>query len=204
MKPTKRALRYAALSAAIVALISATAIYLHRARPYHLLTVTPGKLYRSGTLKPDHLESVLDRFHIKTVVSLRTEGENALGTWYASEKEICRKKGVDLRELPIDQPPTQEQIDEWLALLEREEKAPILVHCEHGAVRTGVMVAIYQMECLRQENEQTLDDLPVFGHDMDDPVRRPLSDFLRAYVPRWKKAPASRKVPVENNDEETK
>src|SRR3989442_977908 len=157
LRPTKkRALLYAALSAAVVALIFATAIYLHRTQPYHLLTVTPGKLYRSGTLKPHHLEDVLDRFQIKTVVSLRTEGENAQGDWYAAEKEICLRKGVDLRELPIDEPPTREQVSQWLFLLDQEDRAPILVHCKHGSVRTGIMVAIYQMEYLRQENAMTL------------------------------------------------
>jgi len=161
-------------------------------------------VFLPSDLKPHHLEDVLDRFQIKTVISLRTEGENAQGDWYAAEKEICLRKGVDLRELPIDEPPTREQVSQWLFLLDQEDRAPILVHCKHGSVRTGIMVAIYQMEYLRQENAMTLCELPLFGHDMSDPVRLPLRDFLLSYVPRWKKEALSRKVPLAEGNERGK
>ena len=193
MDQRAKVIRYSMVLIAALALISGGLALYHRTQPYHLLTVTPGKLYRSGTLKPQHLEKVLDHFQIKTVVSLRTEGENAQGSWYAAEREICRRKGVDLRELPIDEPPSEEQVTQWLDLLAQEDRAPILVHCKHGSVRTGIMVAIYQMEYLRQDNEKTLSELPLFGHDMSDPVRLPLREFLLNYIPSWKKEPSSRK-----------
>jgi len=178
-------LRYA-LGAVALALAVAAAAFLwhHHSQPYHFLTVEPGKLYRSGTLSPEDLESVLDEHSIRTVVSLRTVGEQALGDWYEHESAICRERGVDLVNLPTDEPPSAEHITQWLDLVTAAERLPILVHCKHGAVRTAVMVAIYEMEVLSKSPEATLAELPVFGHELDAPNRVHLRDFILGYVRR--------------------
>ena len=46
------------------------------------------------------------------------------------------------------------------------------------------MVAIYEMEILRKDNETTLAELSVFGHSMDKPNRHHLRDYILQYVPR--------------------
>ena len=66
------------------------------------------------------------------------------------------------------------------------KKQPILIHCAQGVIRTGMMVAIYEMEYRHKDNKQTLEQLPMFGHDLYVPKRQRMRDFITNYVPRWK------------------
>ncbi len=184
-------LKYILGAILLAAALSGGLVWYHHSGPYHFLTVTEGVLYRSGVLKPGELERVIEGHKIQTIVNLRTQVEMASGDWYALESGVCRKKGVGLVDLslPVDDPPAQPAIDRWLDLLAEKDKLPILVHCKHGAVRTGMMVAIYEMEVLRKDNARVVEELPLFGHDFDEPVRQGTRDFLLKYVPRWKRSP---------------
>jgi len=170
--------------------VSGGTVWYLESQPYHFLVVTPGKLYRSGTLDPRDLERVIDRYGLKTVVSLRTPGENRIGHWYIQETAVCRRKGVDLVEIPIAEPPSEDHITRWLDLLRDERRLPVLVHCKHGSVRTGIMVAIYDMELLGKDNRAAIEELGLFGHDLNDPWLSGVKEFLESYIPRWKRPPA--------------
>ena len=95
-------------------------------------------------------------------------------------------RGVRLVEIPLEAetPPTLEQVDRWLELFDDPQNLPVLVHCEHGVVRTGMMVAVYEMEHLGQSNAGAIADLPMFGHELDVPRRKPMRDFIAGYEPR--------------------
>jgi protein tyrosine/serine phosphatase len=148
--------------------------------PYHFLVVTPGVLYRSGTLDPDHLARVLNRYEIRTVVNLRTPREQSDGEWRAQEVTTCRQSEVELIDLPMrTNVPDIQQIDEWLRILADPARLPVLVHCAHGVQRTGVMVAIYEMERLGKTKEEVLSGMP-FGHRLHGDAHR----FILNYVPR--------------------
>jgi len=184
----KKRLRNSLVLVVVLAASVGGAVWWYKSQPYHFEAVTPGKLYRSGTLRPKNLRKVIDECSIKTVVSLRTEEERRMGDWYERESAICQEEGVELLHIPIDEPPTVEHVDEWLNLVTSEDHLPILVHCKLGAVRTSVMVAIYEMEILHKDNEKTLAELSVFGHSMDKPNRHHLRDYILQYVPRHRGA----------------
>ena len=167
-----------------VAVVSAMVAWWHKSGPYHFLVVTPGRLYRSGTLDPADLEEVIRDHHIRTVVNLRTEGENCEGNWHAREAEVCARNGTELVELPVDEPPSLDQVHRWFRILEEPSSGPVLVHCKHGGIRTGVMVALYQMEYLGKPPLATVGEMPLFGHPFDDPRRSDLLRFLLDYKPR--------------------
>ena len=78
------------------------------------------------------------------------------------------------------------------------ENLPVLVHCEHGVVRTGMLVAVYQMERLGQSNQRAIESLPMFGHDLFVPRRKPMRDFILGYEPRAERLerPERRDAPV--------
>ncbi len=71
-------------------LASATAaIVRHRLGPFHFKTVTPGVLYRSGSLSDYNLDFVADRYRIKSIVSLRLKNEGAPQEhWYKMQKKL--------------------------------------------------------------------------------------------------------------------
>ena len=167
----------------LAAIGTAGAVWYDESLPYHFLTVTPGRLYRSGTLAPHHLEEVLDEHGIRTVVSLRTEGEREIGDWFAYERDVCEREGVELVHIPVDEPPSDEHVARWLELVQDEERLPILVHCKHGVIRTAIMVALYEIAVLGKDNREVLDELPLFGRTLDEPKRVHLRDFLLRYKP---------------------
>jgi len=149
--------------------------------------VQPGALYRSGVLKPHHLETVIQRYGIRTVVNLRSVKERSDGEWYQREKAICASANVAMLDLPIrGDVPREDQVEQWFAMLEDPRQYPILIHCAQGVMRTGGMIALYEMEFLKKSNREALNDMPLFGHHLDGSRHGPLRQFILDYVPRWK------------------
>lgn len=107
--------------------------------------VDEGKLYRSARLEPDQLEQVIQRFGIKSILNVRGE---ALGeSWY--ENEISLSKNLHLSHfdygLSAGDPVTIYQIKEIVKIF-RDAPKPILVHCEGGADRSGLVSALFLTE----------------------------------------------------------
>ncbi|MEW6077819.1 MAG: tyrosine-protein phosphatase [Thermodesulfobacteriota bacterium] len=167
---------------AAMMVILGTTIYHLETRPEHFVVVEDGVLYRSALLTPDNLNKVLDRYGIKTVVDLSAEHDRKRKALHEEESRICRNKGVAWipLSLPPETPPDDMQIARWLDLMKNPGNHPVLVHCTHGVVRTGMMTAIYEMELRGTNNRQTFAGLPTFGHDWEDNVR----EFILNYSPR--------------------
>ncbi len=184
----KRFVKLSAMVAALGLIVTVALVLHHDAQPKHLRMVAPGILIRSGLLRPQNLERVLDEYRIHTVVNLvpdLPENEHRL----REERRICQANGVRLVELPMApaHPPTPAQLERWLDLFRDEANHPILIHCKHGVVRTGVMVAIFRMEVLLESNATVLDELPMFGRDLDDPDLKLVRDYIARYEPSWKR-----------------
>lgn len=175
--------RSVALLLALVVLVAAGLVVRHRLAPKHLLTVTPGVLYRSASLPPEQLAEVLDRYGIRTVVNLRSRLENAKGGWHAVQSALLAERHVALVDLPMDtgHPPSPEVLSAWLALLDDPARQPILVHCEYGVVRTGMMVSVYEIEHLGRSPEEVWRDFELFRGDLREPVRGRVRDFVEGY-----------------------
>jgi len=105
---------------------------------------------------------------------LRTEKEYNRGTWYEKESRFCRRNNIKLVDIPIefDTPPDTNQIHKFLDVVIDTQRYPVLVHCEAGVIRTGMMVAVFLKHRFGTSNEQILRQLPLFGHDWDTKRRR--------------------------------
>ncbi len=183
----RRTIRKLALVLTLAVGVAVALIANHRLGPKHLLTVWPGVLYRSGVLLPWQLDEVIDRYGIRSVVNLRSQPENEDGDWYREQTELLSGRGVELVDLPMysGYPPKSETLSRWLALLDDDSRLPALVHCQHGVVRTGMLIAVFQMEYLGYSNAQAQEALELFGQrELDDPVGSRVKDFIAGYVPR--------------------
>ena len=106
--------------------------------------VEPGRVYRSAQLDADHLARlVLDR-GIKTIVNLR--GPNPEQPWYRAERAAILEAGATLVDVPLasDMWLSNEQARTILEVID-ESKRPVLIHCEFGAERTGLVSAIVEL-----------------------------------------------------------
>jgi len=186
MDARRRPLLLGALVLGAVLLVAGGLVVRHRLGPKHLLTVTPGVLYRSGQLTPAQLADVVDRHGIRTVVNLRAENEYARDDWYREEVATAERLGVAHVDLPMNAgfPPNDEVLRAWLDLLDDPAAQPLLVHCEHGVIRTGIMVGVYEVEKGGLAAADALARFERFGHEFPERVQERIDAWFARYVPR--------------------
>jgi protein tyrosine/serine phosphatase len=168
----------------LVIVVALGLVAAHRLAPKHLRTVTPGVLYRSATLPPGQLADVVDRYGIRTVVNVRSELENDKA-WHDEQGRLLEEKGVRMLDLPIHSgfPPNDASLAGWLDVLADEGSRPILLHCEYGVIRTGVMVAVYEIEYLGRSGADSWADFELFGGDLEQPIRSRIAEWITRYEP---------------------
>lgn len=107
--------------------------------------VEPGRLYRSAQLGRSGFEHVIEKDGIRTILNLR--GAHPGAGWYDTELAVSDSMGVKHYDYGIsaEHMVTPTQIDSILQILRTAPK-PILVHCQGGADRSGLVSAIYEAE----------------------------------------------------------
>lgn len=117
------------------------AFYLQQTGNVH--AVEAGRVYRSNTLGAAQLEAVINTDNIRTILNLR--GGKATDSWYAREREIASRHGINYVDVPMsdDRVPDPATLDRLIEVL-RTAQQPLLIHCKAGADRTGLASALYQ------------------------------------------------------------
>jgi protein tyrosine/serine phosphatase len=92
--------------------------------------------------------------------------------------------GIHLEHMPFSDAasPPGDVFDRFLALVARPQRRPVLVHCEQGFHRTGILCAAYRIRACGWPVERALEEMRAFGFDFERPKRRPLLDALRAWA----------------------
>ncbi len=106
-------------------------------------TVEAGQLYRAGQLSSAQFARVIQQDGIKTIINLR--GPHILDAWYEGERAVSKQYGVMHYDYGIsaERRVTPDQIADLLHIL-RSAPRPILVHCQGGADRSGLVSALYE------------------------------------------------------------
>lgn len=127
-------------------------------------TVIAGELYRSAQPTASQIESYAQNYGIRTIVNLRGASKNA--SWYTDEISTAQRLGIkhiDFR-MVSSRELTAEQADQLVALLKDAPK-PILIHCQAGADRTGLVSVIYSHQIAGVPTEKAEQQLSLyFGH----------------------------------------
>jgi len=114
----------------------------------HYGVVAEGALYRCGQPTPEQLTELIDRLGLRTVVSLRGQRDaDDPDAWEEAERAVCAARGVDFVPIPCNHknPPSREQVEQFLNTCRDSQRRPVLVHCRLGQQRTLLFCALYRV-----------------------------------------------------------
>ena len=129
------------LIALCFALSSAFSSQLLAAMPENFFEVSPG-IYRSAQPAIDDLED-LKSAGIKTIVDLNDDHGIV-----AEERAKAEELGVTFLHRPMSGfwRPDDQQVNEILSQVRNPENYPLLIHCQYGEDRTGLIVGLHRVE----------------------------------------------------------
>ena len=94
------------------------------------------QLYRSGQPTKEGMDN-LKRYGFETIISLRT---------FHSDREKIDTSGLGYERIPMQAWHFEEKdFIRFMQLVTNSRRHPVLVHCQHGADRTGAAIAVYRI-----------------------------------------------------------
>ena len=154
-------------------------------------TITEGKVYKSGMIPPDQIESYVKKYHIKSIVDLRFPGTADLvnnpevPAELTAEKNAVEKiKGVNYFNDGSDQVPKQENLDIFFKVMDNPDNYPVLIHCYHGVGRAEMYSALYRIEYENFTNEQARQGVRALIKFSSFDDGTPKGEYLKAYKSR--------------------
>lgn len=154
-------------------------------------TITDGKVYKSGMIPPDEIESYVKKYHIKSIVDLRFPGTTDLKNnpeipveLTAEREAVAKLKGVNYFNNGSDQVPKQENLDLFFKIMDNKENYPVLIHCYHGIGRAEMYSAIYRIEYENFTNEAARKGVRTLIKYSSFDDGTPKGEYLKAYKSR--------------------
>ena len=95
-----------------------------------------GELYRGDQPSPQGMQN-LKNLGLKTIINLRS---------FHSDRDEIGDTGLAYEHIYMKAwHPEEEDVVRFLKIVTDPKRAPVLVHCQHGADRTGTMIAVYRI-----------------------------------------------------------
>jgi protein tyrosine/serine phosphatase len=109
-------------------------------------------LYRSAQPTAAGFKAAEDKLKLQTVISLRN---------FHSDADLVKGTKIELQSVPMNawHVMNEEVISALKLIKAAQAKGPVLLHCQHGADRTGVVVAMYRIVYQGWSKEQALDEM---------------------------------------------
>lgn len=153
----------------------------------HFGVVDPGVLYRCGQPTPAQLVELIERYGLRTVVSLRgLRDDDDPDAWEQAERNVCATRNARFLSIPCNHknPPTAEQAQQFLALFRVRDTWPVLVHCRLGQQRTLLFCALYRVGVQGVDPTDAEREMDALGFGVQRRRHRKLVAAFRALVPR--------------------
>lgn len=151
----------------------------------HFRVVEPGVLLRCGQPTIADLEHIRQAHGLRALVCARGGTRHPLrGRWFRKERAWCAQRGITLVHLPFSDAalPPSAVFEQFLDVVRASENRPVLVHCEQGFHRTGVLCAAYRIALGGWTLEQALAEMATLGFEATSAKRRPLLEALQAWA----------------------
>ncbi len=159
----------------------------------HFAVVAPGVLMRCGQPRLRDLETIRSEHGLRAIVCARGGTRHPLrGRWFRSERSYCGRHGIELVHMPFSDKatPPADVFDRFVELMRDPSRRPVLVHCEQGFHRTGVLCAAFRIAVQGWPLSKACDEMAQLGYELDNPKRAPLLTALREWANATKPAPA--------------
>jgi protein tyrosine/serine phosphatase len=149
--------------AALYIILIAIAAIIFLVRHFHIKNfhiIEPDVLYTSGQPRGMDYMRLLYRYHIATIINLRSQAEHRDRNWYNEEVTWIRNNGVKYIELPVEKAdyfPNKETQDQFLAIMADKNRLPVLLHDGSGKKRVAMLVSVWMRK--------------VRGYNVEDTVR---------------------------------
>lgn len=113
-------------------------------------------LYRSAQPSAEGMRN-LKAMGIETIVNLRS---------FHSDRDKIKGTGLAYEHIYMKAwHPEEEDAVRFLQIVTNPKRAPVLVHCQHGADRTGAMCAIYRVAVQGWSKEEALKEMTEGGFE---------------------------------------
>lgn len=175
----------------IVVLIGVGKYVYDRHINHNFMTITDGKVYKSGVIPPDEIADYVKKYHIKSIVDLRFPGTGddvnnpeVPAELTAEKNAVAKIPGVNYFNDGSDQIPTQKNLDIFYKIMDNKANYPVLIHCYHGIGRAQMYSALYRIEYEGFSNEEARNKaaFPVMFSSFDDGKEK--GEYLKAYKSR--------------------
>jgi len=120
-------------------------------------------LYTSGQPRGMDYTRLLYKYHIATIVNVRSVVEHREKNWYNEEITWVRNHGVRYEPLPIDRTvnrrnyfPDEATQKKFLEIMSKRENLPVLLHGSSGRKRVSMLVAVWLRKAKGASIEQTI------------------------------------------------
>jgi protein tyrosine/serine phosphatase len=112
-------------------------------------------LYRSAQPSEEGMKN-LKALGIKTIINLRS---------FNSDRKEIGDTGLDYEHIYMQAwHPEIEDAVKFIKIVTDPKRAPVLVHCQHGADRTGIMCALYRVAVQGWTKEEAIKELREGGY----------------------------------------
>jgi protein tyrosine/serine phosphatase len=112
--------------------------------------IKPGVLYTSGQPRGMDYTRLLYKYHISTIINLRSPAEHREQNWFNEEITWVRTNGVKYIEMPLDRNidspshfPDANMQEQFLVIMADKENLPVLVHDGRGEDRVAILAAVW-------------------------------------------------------------
>lgn len=143
----------------------------------HFRVVKTNVLYRSGQPRNRDLDQIKNEHGLKTIICARGGTRHPLrGRWFRKERRWADQNNIRFQHLRLsDKAATPgEAFDIALSIMADPSNHPVLVHCEQGFHRTGVLCAAFRVMLDNWSIQDALEEMKTNGFDPEDAKRKVL------------------------------
>ena len=167
----------------LILFVTAAAILLVRhfhIKNFHI--IEPDVLYTSGQPRGMDYTRLLYKYHIGTIVNVRSAAEHREKNWHNEEITWVRNHGVNYFELPIEKSkylPDEQTQDRFLAIMADKVNLPVLVHDSNGRKRVSILAAVWAVKARGYSVEKAV---KLVGRIKEQPVLEAEKKFIAGLV----------------------